>query len=299
MDIGQQMKPSPAILFATLGSEPQVVTAALELLRRQGEVIQRVEVVHTVAPLELPLANAVETLREAFLESPGGVSLSGNPEFELHPIYDEKGQPVADVDTPASIDAAFRVVYRLVHRAKKAAYRVHLSIAGGRKTMAVFGMLAAQLLFDDDDRLWHLYSGGDFLKSKRLYPQAGDDVHLIPIPILQWSTVSPVLRRFSETEDPFEALEQYRCLHLEEKLTQARAFMLGSLSAAERSVVTLLVKEGLGDKEIAKRLNLSPRTVGAHLSSAFAKAADHWGLQGVTRTQLVVLLGMGNVGFRM
>ena len=290
------MKRSPAILIATLGSEPQVVTAALELLRRQGEVIQRVEVVHTVAPLELPLANAVEALREAFCESPGGVlpsdSMSGaSPEFELHPIYDEKGQPVTDVDTPASIEAAFRVVYRLVHRAKKAAYRVHLSIAGGRKTMAVFGMLAAQLLFDDDDRLWHLYSGGDFLKSKRLYPQAGDDVHLIPIPVLQWSTVSPILRNFSETEDPFEALEQYRRLHLEEKLTQARAFMLGSLSAAERSVVTLLVKEGLGDKEIAKRLFLSRRTVGAHLCSAFAKAADHWGLESVTRTQLVSLLG--------
>jgi len=56
-------------------------------------------------------------------------------------------------------------------------------------------------------------------------------------------------------------------------------------------VVTLLVKEGLGDKEIAKQLNLSPRTVGTHLSSAFAKAADHWGLQSVTRTQLVNLLG--------
>ena len=285
------MKRSPAILIATLGSEPQVVTAALELLRRQGEVIQRVEVVHTVAPLELPLANAVEALREAFSQSPGGVSPSGGPEFELHPIYDEKGQPVTDVDPPASIEAAFRVVYRLVHRAKKAAYRVHLSIAGGRKTMAVFGMLAAQLLFDDDDRLWHLYSGGDFLHNKRLYPQAGDDVHLIPIPVLQWSTVSPILRNFSETEDPFEALEQYRRLHLEEKLTQARAFMLGSLSAAERSVVTLLVKEGLGDKEIAKRLFLSRRTVGAHLCSAFAKAADHWGLESVTRTQLVNLLG--------
>ena len=285
------MKRSPAILIATLGSEPQVVTAAFELLRRQGEVIQRVEVVHTVAPLELPLANAVKTLREAFPESRGGVSPSGSPEFELHPIYDEKGQPVADVDTPASIEAALRVVYRLIHRAKKAGYQIHLSIAGGRKTMAVFGMLAAQLLFDDDDHLWHLYSGGDFLHSKRLYPQAGDDVHLIPIPVLQWSTVSPILRNISETEDPFEALEQYRRLHLEEKLTQARAFMLGSLSAAERSVVTLLMKEGLGDKEIAKRLNLSPRTVGAHLSSAFAKAADHWGLQGVTRTQLVSLLG--------
>jgi len=179
------MKRSPAILIATLGSEPQVVTATLELLCRQGEVIQRVEVVHTVAPLELPLANAVETLREAFSESPGGVSPSASPEFELHPIYDEKGQPVTDVETPASIEAALRVVYRLVHRAKKAAYRVHLSIAGERKTMAVFGMLAGQLL--------------------------------------------------------------------EEKLTQARAFMLGSLSAAERSVVTLLVKEGLGDKSYYNR----------------------------------------------
>jgi hypothetical protein len=56
--------------------------------------------------------------------------------------------------------------------------QVHLSIAGGRKTMAVFGMTAAQLLFDEHDRLWHLFSGGEFLVSKRLYPQPGDEVRL-------------------------------------------------------------------------------------------------------------------------
>jgi DNA-binding CsgD family transcriptional regulator len=62
----------------------------------------------------------------------------------------------------------------------------------------------------------------------------------------------------------------------------APADALSSLSPTERQVV-LLAAEGLTNPEIAARLFVSPRTVGAHLYRSFAKL-------GVSnRTQLTAL----------
>jgi DNA-binding CsgD family transcriptional regulator len=55
-------------------------------------------------------------------------------------------------------------------------------------------------------------------------------------------------------------------------------------------VVELLVREGLGDADIAGRLSLSPRTVERHLGDAYRVARAHWDLPVVNRAQLVALL---------
>ena len=158
--------------------------------------------------------------------------------------------------------------------------------------MSIFGVLAAQLLFDDNDCLWHLYSDGDFLESKRLHPQSGDNVHLIHIPLVQWSNISPILLDLAQCDDPFEALRRQQELRLSERLEEARAFVLGSLTPAEERAVTLLVREGLSDTDIAARLVISPRTVEGHLRSAYVKAANHWELPSVNRSQLIALLNL-------
>jgi len=53
--------PPPSRLIATLGSEPQVVTATLDLLLQMGESIRHVSVIHTVAP-NTPLATSLEIM---------------------------------------------------------------------------------------------------------------------------------------------------------------------------------------------------------------------------------------------
>jgi CRISPR-associated Csx14 family protein len=276
-----------ATLIATLGSEPQVVTVACDLLLKSGELIDTVAVIHTIAP-GTAIEQAVDILRTAFIDQP----YAGNVRLNLIPLLDDENCPIADVDSSTSSRIAFREIYRQVREAKLEGLRVHLSIAGGRKSMAVFGMAAAQLLFDEQDRLWHLFSSGDFLSSKRLHPEPGDEVHLIPIPVILWSQVSPVLTDLRQAQDPFEALGRIRQLQLRERLDQARAFVLGSLTAAERRVVELLVREGLAGQEIADRLVISPRTVEGQLRSAYLKAANHWELPDVGRAQLISLLNM-------
>jgi len=282
---------SGSILIATLGSEPQVVTATLDLLLKQGELIQETWLIHTSHPASL-LQQAVATVQTAFDLPP----YQGQIRLRPLPLPALNGQPLEDVATPEATQAAYRFLYQQVRRAKLAGLRVHLSISGGRKLLALFGMSCAQLLFEDADQLWYLYSGGDFLSSKRLHPAPGDDVHLISVPFVHWSRVSPIWTGLGEIDDPFTAAERIQRLQIIERLEEARSFWLGALTAGEQRVVELLVRQGLSDAEIAARLSLSARTVEQHLRSAYAKAAAHWDLANVSRTHLATLL---NVYFLM
>ncbi len=270
----------PAALIATLGTEPQVVTAAYDLLIAKGERIQSVQVLHTQAGSAL-IERAVAVL--------GGLSSAAFP-IQLISLIDSHGFPLADVETPTAAESAFRALYRLVWQAKLSGFRVHLSIAGGRKSMAVFGMTVAQLLFDDGDHLWHLFSGGEFLASKRLHPEPQDDVHLMDVPVIRWGQVSPVVWPLAGVDDPYRAMQMVRSLQLIEKRDAAQSFFDSVLTEGERRVVELLVREGLGDAALGRRLGISARTVEQHLRSAYAKAAAHWQAEQITRPQLVALL---------
>lgn len=290
------MHNTPALLIATLGTEAQVVTAALDLLLHSGEAVVELVVLHTHAPGTL-IEQSLQRLEQDFnLQTPDKPHIP----LRLVLLRASDGAPLPDVATPQAAQAAFSALYQQVLAAKKSGFRVHLSIAGGRKTLAVYGMAAAQMLFDEDDRLWHLFSSGDFLLSKRLHPLPQDDVHLVSIPVILWSQVSPLWRGFEELQDPFLAVQRIQQLRIDDRLDQARTFVLGSLTPAERRVVELLVQKGLGDEEIASRLFLSPRTVEQHLRSAYLKAQAHWQIADISRTQLVTLLNLFysfNAGF--
>jgi len=276
-----------AVLIATLGSEAQVVTAALDLLRRKGEQIGRVEVVHTTAP-GTPVGEALARLQGEFAGNPdlAGVTL------QLRALRTTRGQLLEDVETPEAARVAFRALYAAVRAAKLDGLRVHLCIAGGRKTMAVFGMAAAQLLFEPDDRLWHLHSWGAFLESKRMHPEAGDEVHLVSIPLILWGQVSPLLAGLDQVADPYEAVEKVQRSQLHQRYSAARAFVRSALTEAEERVVEALVRSGGSDARIAANLHLSPRTVERHLRSAYQKAAECWELETVSRTHLIALLNI-------
>ena len=279
------MEKLESVFIATLGSEPQVVTAALDLLYKKGEKIRRILIIHTSENGPF-MQGVLERLRE-------GTAPPFYPEdieIQFVPLCNHLGKALEDVDSSEAANEVFNILYRQIWLAKQSGYKVHLSIAGGRKTMAVFGMAAAQLLFDEQDCLWHLFSSGEFLESKRMHPQEGDAVSLLQVPLVIWSNISPVFSQLRQIEDPQKAFEEVRQLQLKEKVQQAETFVLKRLTHAERKVVAIFVSQSLDYAGIGKKLSLSPRTVERHLLSAYDKAADFWELEEVKGPQLAALL---------
>jgi CRISPR-associated protein Csx14 len=273
---------TPALLIAPVGTKPQLVTIALDLLRARGEVVQETIVLHTTLDRAANRAS-VARLGDEFPDA--------YPDVHFRPIClcDERGIPLRDVASEPAAREAFHVLYREIKAAKQVGHRVHLSIAGGRKIIAVYAMAAAQLLFEADDRVWHIFSVPALIESKALHPQSGE-ARLIRVPVLRWSEVSPVLTDLMLSDDPFEALQRQEERLQEDALRSARLFVEQELSPAERDVVRLVVCDGLTDAQIGEATHRSPKTVGHHLSSAYAKARAFFGLTQADRHTLTSLL---------
>ncbi|RME82595.1 MAG: CRISPR-associated protein Csx14, partial [Caldilineae bacterium] len=95
-------------LIATLGTEPQVVTLALDLLRAKGYPIAEVVVVHTAGQVIEP---ALRRLQVEFAREP-------EVGFRTVGVEDERGM-VEDVGNEADTTAVLRTIYRTVLEEKR------------------------------------------------------------------------------------------------------------------------------------------------------------------------------------
>jgi CRISPR-associated protein Csx14 len=163
---------SEQVLIATLGSEPQVVTLALDLLRAQSYPIAAVKVVHTMGE---SVQVGLKVLAEEFRKSTAC-------SYAAVPIEDG-GWPVSDVASDRETAALMRTLYRVVLSEKRAGRSVHLSIAGGRKTVAAYGMVVASFF-----SMTRTMCGTFIPKKWRpgnervMYARPRDPVSLLPVP---------------------------------------------------------------------------------------------------------------------
>jgi CRISPR-associated protein Csx14 len=281
---GTQKSMTQQVLIATLGSEPQVVTLVLDLLRAKGYPIAEVIVVHTLGEV---VQAALKCLADEFA-APGICT------YRLVAV-ENNSWPVADILTEADTAALLRTLYRVVLTEKRTGRLVHLSIAGGRKPMAVYGMVVAQLLFDEDDRVWHLLSEDWHPGDQRvMHVRPENRVSLVPIPVLRWSTVSPVLTELAVREDPWEAIRTQRTMQQEEDRRRKREFIEYKLTRAERELVRLAC-QGLDNAAIARQLHKSEKTVANQFTSVYEKLHEWRGFRKdipVSRSVLVAEFAM-------
>lgn len=277
-----------ALLIASLGQEPQVVTLALDELLRQGEDVRRVVVVHTAPEIHLPLQ---ESLKELYNEFEMRGYYRGKVSFSSELLTASTG-PLQDIVTEDELKAAFASLYQLIRHYKRSGVRIHLSIAGGRKTLGLFAFSVAQLLFDKDDHVWHLVSDEELRKSRRLHASPHERVSLIDVPFIQWSNLPGMVRGEFLGEEAEQALIRQAELQKRATQQQARAFLY-LLTPAERELLHILMRIGGSNKELAKALNKSPKTVGNQLASIYQKFASFYELtsERIDRSQLMAVLG--------
>ncbi len=156
------------ILLAVSGLTPQIVTETLYSLA--------VESVDPFVPTEVHLLSTNEGAKRALLlllsDQPGwfhrlcndyGLSEIAFPEQNIHVLTDRNGQPLEDIrtaeDNQCAADCITDQVRLLTADADSA---LHVSLAGGRKTMGFFAGYALSLFGRPQDRLSHVLVPGEY-----------------------------------------------------------------------------------------------------------------------------------------
>ena len=249
-----------SILIGTLGAEPQVITLATALLLHRAP-LQRVVVVHTDTRLA-PIAEALPALRAAFGSRPG------LPPLECVAV------DVADTLTPGDLERFADVLFAVLQTHLAADRRIHLLLAGGRKSMALTGLSVAQLLLGPGDHVWYLHSDEALRRVGRFWPEAGDAVHLVDVPLAPPVAVPPRFTRAAVAPTPAAARQALG----EAEQARLRHFVEHELTAAERAVAALFAQEVMTVDEAAQRLGKQRKTVTNQLTTIYSKLESYFGL---------------------
>ena len=270
------------VLIAPIGTEAQIVTTTIDLLKTRHISIDEVIVLHSVG--NSLLEEAAQMIQTELREYP-------NLAYTIKP-FSRNEEYVKNMDTPKEVDILFYSIYNEVRKQKNLENTVYLLCSGGRKIIAAYAMLTAQMLFDRNDRLLYLISKGEYLQSKAMHPLTEQDyleANLLEIPFLEWSAVLPSISEVREIEEPAEAYARIQDLQLQVKYGKSYDFIMNQCTKSERKVLKLAAGKGLTNAQIAEELIVSERTIESHMRSMLRKAAFYFEDSNLTRSQLIVL----------
>jgi CRISPR-associated protein (TIGR02584 family) len=241
----------PAVYLATLGQRPEAVTIAFDLLHAHYHY-EALAVLHT-DPVHSGIADALADLRRVCAHDyPDGL-------VHLHPLAFPDGTPIIDIDDQLSAEAYHHAVLNVLYGYHQAGYALHLMVAGGRKAMSIYAMLAASLLFEPPhDRVWTVLSSEALLAQPGQFhipPGMREQVHMVELP-LRPARIAP--------GTPLDAL-------LERPQGRADAFMK-KLTSAERDLVDMLRRHPYAtNAQLGSMMNKSDRTIENQLGSIYDK----------------------------
>ncbi len=270
---------SQELLIVTLGSEPQVITIALDSLLSSGHNIDRIAVVYTVAPVVLKALNMVKAEFES--------GFYGHIALDPWPLHGKQGA-ILDFQNNADVQALLQLFYQKIRDAKKAGKVVHLCISGGRKVMGIMAMVAAQLLFGPQDRVWHLTTEGWKPGDEQImHPTDSQQRSMVEVPVLRWEDAS-LLLNLVQIDDPTEALRWQEDFARSKLMRRRKEFVERDLTRAERQVATL-VCQGLDNSSIAAKLHKKERTVANQLTPIYSKFDEWLGFPDVTVDRSILI----------
>lgn len=257
-----------------MGGQPQVVTFALDDLLARGEQIEEVIAVHADAATPA-MQGSLARLAEAF----AGGCYGGRPCPLRTVAIEDAAQRLDDIADEAAAEATWQTVHRLLSRLKDEGRRLHLVVTGGPRLIGLMAMSAATLLFDHQDRLWHLFTPRPLREEARggailhVGPDAG--VRLIQVPMAPWGAYFPALRALASATSAqavaaraqwMNTDQRRRCQAVVKRLTDRQVEVLRAFA------------DGLSPQEVAERLGITLKTVDSHKSAILEECRAAWEL---------------------
>lgn len=267
--------PSPTVLVATLGGQPQVVTLALDALLDRGYPIGELIVVH----LSTQNPRYEAALARLSADFASGTYRNRPLRYRPYPVR-LGGAPMSDIHSEAATDAVLNTFHQLLQQLKQQGIPVHLCISGGRRMLGVLALAAALIYFDYGDRIWHLYSTDEVRaqthEGATLHlPSGTQGVQLLPVPVRPWGYLFSALHMPPGTDArttmaaqgaAIDDVEQLRCQQVYARLTSRRRDVLRAFA------------EGLTPQQVANKLAIELSTVSSHQTVIYQECQAAWDL---------------------
>jgi hypothetical protein len=241
----------PQIYVATLGQRPEAITVAFDLLGERYRY-DAVAVLHT-EPNISGIARAFTQLKMVFTRDYPGLSV------HFHELTYPDGTPLVDIENQSSAEAYHRGVLEILYKYRERGWQIHLMLAGGRKAMSIYAMLAASLFFDPPhDRVWTVLSPEALIAQEEQFhvpPGMRDQVQLVDLP-LRPARIAP--------GTGVEAL-------VKRPPSRAKAFTDKLTPAEFRVADTLRQNPYAFNDYIAKILGVDKKTIETHFRSIYGK----------------------------
>ncbi len=225
-------------LISPLGGQPQIVTFTVDLLLARGEPLTEVWTVFPAGNVRYQKAH--RRLVEEFAHYPP--YRRQGLRYRAWPIDDARGRPLQDITNITETDRVWRVISALLSEAKTRDARLHISLSGGRRALALMLFSAAMLHCTPGDRVWHIYTPPQVLAmvkdGARLHVAPEEGVRLLEIPFVPWGAYFPGVKTMLglsprqlaalQTQWPNEQTAQ-RCAWVWEQLTPRQREVLQAL----------------------------------------------------------------------
>ena len=265
------MPDHPHVLVATLGGQPQIVTFTLDLLLQRGFPISDVFVIHPLTSSQPRLQHALACLQAEFC----GNYYQATPwTIHFHScVLELDNRPIDDISDDAHTDGTLNTIHQLIGDLKRQGYRIHLSISGGRRLMALLAISVASFNFDRHDHIWHLYTPESIKEQANegamMHVPSEAGVKLIQGPFVALGAhVYPLAQSFRN-------VEQEQRVRLESEERTRCAEVLRTATAAQVKVLRAFAK-GLLPQEVANELSIALVTVNSHKTALLSLCHNAW-----------------------
>lgn len=160
-----------SILLAVTGLTPQVVTETLYALHHQGQMLP--EQIHILTTAEGYQRARLTLINDGWLTRFYNDYQLPKPDFterNIHILQNATGEPLEDIRTQADNQAmADGITEWIRNLTADPTTALHVSIAGGRKTMGFYAGYALSLYGRSQDRLSHVLISADYESHPQFY----------------------------------------------------------------------------------------------------------------------------------